>query len=137
MHIVCENDNIILKDCDNFNIELTLDCGQSFRWVKDENGDWCGIAGGNYLKLKQEGNDVTLYNVTPEIYNDFWKTYFDLDRDYKSIIEKYDDESLKAACNEYPGIRILKQDEWEAICSFIISANNNIPRIKGIIERLC
>lgn len=137
MHIACENDNIVLKDCDNFNIELTLDCGQSFRWVKNESGDWCGIAGGNYLRLRQDGNDVTLYNVTPEIYNGFWKAYFDLDRDYKSIIEKYDDESLKTACGEYPGIRILKQDEWEAICSFIISANNNIPRIKGIIERLC
>lgn len=137
MHMIFENGNVVLKDCDNFDIELTLDCGQSFRWVKNEDGIWCGIAGGNYLKLKQEGEDVTLYNTSPELYNDFWKTYFDLERDYKGIIARYDDESLKTACMAYPGIRILKQDEWEAICSFIISANNNIPRIKGIIERLC
>lgn len=137
MQIIFENGNVILKGCDNFNIDFTLDCGQSFRWVKDGNGDWCGIAGGNYLKLRQEGSDVILYNVSPDLYDAFWKEYFDLDRDYKSIIASYDDESLKTACKEYPGIRILKQDEWEAICSFIISANNNIPRIKGIIERLC
>lgn len=137
MQIFYEEGNTVLRDCDNFNIELTLDCGQSFRWMKNDNGDWCGIAGGNYLKLRQDGNNVTLYNVSPELYDEFWKVYFDLDRDYKSIIAGYDEENLKKACNEYPGIRILKQDEWEAICSFIISANNNIPRIKGIIERLC
>ena len=137
MQVLFENGNVILKDCDNFNIELTLDCGQSFRWAKNEDGDWCGIAGGNYLKLKQVGAEVILYNTSLEIFNDFWKMYFDLERDYEGILSTYDDESLKTACSEYPGIRILKQDEWEAICSFIISANNNIPRIKGIIERLC
>lgn len=137
MQEIFENGNVVLKGCDNFDIGLTLDCGQSFRWAKNEDGAWCGIAGGNYLKLKQEGTDVTLYNISPEAYNDFWRVYFDLERDYESIISGYDDESLKTACKAYPGIRILKQDEWEAICSFIISANNNIPRIKGIIERLC
>lgn len=137
MQVLFEENNVILKNCDTLNMDLTLDCGQSFRWVKDNEGYWCGIADGHYLKLKQEDNEITFFKVSEELFNSFWKIYFDLDRDYKSIIERYDDENLKTACSEYKGIRILKQNEWEAICSFIISANNNIPRIKGIIERLC
>lgn len=77
-------------------------------------------------------------DTLPEEVQDIWIKYFDLDRDYTAICESFSaDESLKTACSEYPGIRILKQDEWETLCSFIISQNNNIPRIKGIIERLC
>ena len=89
------------------------------------------------MRIGQEGGAVTLYDTSIEDFEYLWKGYFDLDRDYNRILASYTDESLVAACKAYPGIRILKQDEWEAICSFIISANNNIPRIKGIIERFC
>ena len=137
MNYIIDKGNIILRDVNCFNIALCLDCGQAFRWSQTENGEWQGVAGGKFLKIRQDGNTVTFFNTTEEDFVSWWNTYFDLDRDYAHILSTYTDESLKTACREYDGIRILKQDEWEAICSFIISANNNIPRIKGIIERFC
>lgn len=132
-----ENGNVILSEAEHIDIGLCLDCGQAFRWKQSENGDWFGIACGKSLKIRQDGNTITFFNTTEEEFNTVWCKYFDLNRDYKYIVNSYTEENLKIACETYPGIRILKQDEWEAICSFIISANNNIPRIKGIIERLC
>jgi N-glycosylase/DNA lyase len=133
-----ENENIVVKGVECFNIGLSLDCGQAFRWRKDAENNWCGIVKNKYLKLKQI-NDTTVvfYNTTEEDFNDVWLEYFDLSRDYKAILNNYNETNLISACEKYNGIRILKQNEWEAICSFIISQNNNIPRIKGIIERLC
>ncbi len=137
MNVKACGKNVVLENTDNLDIALSLDCGQAFRWKKDENGLWCGVVKGKLLKIGQEGTTVTLYDTSIEDFENLWKSYFDLDRDYNRILASYTDESLVAACKTYPGIRILKQDEWEAICSFIISANNNIPRIKGIIERFC
>ncbi|MGN0526358.1 MAG: DNA-3-methyladenine glycosylase family protein [Acutalibacteraceae bacterium] len=137
MNVISKNENVILTDVNNFNVNLCLQCGQAFRWTQEADGSQTGIAGGKYLKIKQEGNEITLYNTNMDDFENHWKKYFDLDRDYESILNSYTDESLITACRAFPGIRILKQDEWEAICSFIISANNNIPRIKGIVERLC
>lgn len=132
-----ENGNVIITLTDNFDLALCLDCGQAFRWKKGEDGSWQGVAFSKKLKVLQEDNTVTFFDTTPEDFRDIWSKYFDLNRNYKEIVSNYTEENLKNACKAYPGIRILKQDEWEAICSFIISANNNIPRIKGIIERLC
>lgn len=132
-----ENNNVILTEAECFNVALSLDCGQAFRWREESDGSWSGVVKGKELVIKQEQERIILFNTNPEDYESLWSVYFDLGRDYNSIINSYDDESLITACREYEGIRILKQDEWEAICSFIISANNNIPRIKGIIERLC
>ncbi len=137
MKIEAIDTNIVLKDTKHLNIPLCLDCGQAFRWKETEDGIWQGIAYGKYLRIKQEENTVTFFNTTKEDFENLWVKYFDLERDYEKILSSYTEEKLKTACATYPGIRILKQDEWEAICSFIISANNNIPRIKGIIERLC
>ncbi len=137
MEIIKENNNLIIKNIKCLNIALSLDCGQAFRWRVENDNIWCGVVKNKYLKIKQNENNIILYNTTEEDFNLIWKEYFDLDRDYVSILSSYDDQSLITACETYNGIRILKQDEWEAICSFIISANNNIPRIKGIIERLC
>lgn len=133
-----ENENIVIKGVECFNIGLSLDCGQAFRWRKDAENNWCGIVKNKYLKLKQiDDTTVVFYNTTEEDFNDVWLEYFDLSRDYKTILNNYNETNLISACEKYNGIRILKQNEWEAICSFIISQNNNIPRIKGIIERLC
>lgn len=138
MEFLKENENIVLKGVECFNIGLSLDCGQAFRWRKDAENNWCGIVKNKYLKLRQiDETTVVFYNTTEEDFNSVWLEYFDLNRDYKSILNNYDELNLISACKKYNGIRILKQDEWEAICSFIISQNNNIPRIKGIIERLC
>jgi N-glycosylase/DNA lyase len=84
-----------------------------------------------------EGSTITFFDTPEEDCLSLWQEFFDLKRDYAALSESYEDEHLVKACSQFPGIRILKQDEWEAICSFIISANNNIPRIKGIIKRLC
>lgn len=135
--IFFENGNAVLTDTECFDVGLCLDCGQAFRWKKTENGEWHGIAHGKSLHIKQEGNTVVFFDTSEEDFYGIWFKYFDLERDYKSILESYNDKILKTACETYCGIRILKQDEWETVCSFIISANNNIPRIKGIIERLC
>ena len=119
-----------------FNLGLCLDCGQAFRWVYKD-GMWHGVAFGKYLAVQQTENEIIFHNCTEDDFNNIWKIYFDLDLDYEKIVSSYDDKYLKCATTEYNGIRILRQEPWEALCSFIISQNNNIPRIKGIIERLC
>ena len=121
-----------------FSLPLILDCGQAFRWSENADGSWSGVAMNRELRLKQDGDRLFFENTTPDEIKNIWIKYFDLGRDYTAICKRLSaDENLKTACSEYPGIRILKQDEWETLCSFIISQNNNIPRIKGIIGRLC
>lgn len=117
---------------------LTLDCGQAFRWKETPDGGWHGVAYGKALTVKRE-NGSNLF-VVDEIddFEKIWKPYFDMGRDYNSICERLaEDESLSKAVRMYRGIVILRQEPWETLCSFIISQNNNIPRIKGIIDRLC
>jgi N-glycosylase/DNA lyase len=127
---------ILHKNCLDFS--LTLDCGQSFRWRKNEDGTIHGVAFGKALTIEDKGDTAILYGTDEKEFNEIWKSYFDIDRDYEKICKKLScDKYLAAAIKEYPGIRILRQDPWETLCSFIISQNNNIPRIKGIIDRLC
>lgn len=125
---------VITSDID---IAKTLDCGQAFRFSESD-GVWRGVAMGRALSLTQEGNKITLFDVKEEEFNSLWRRYFDLDRDYEMIKSSVSsNEILKKATDFSDGIHILRQEPWEAVCSFIISANNNIPRIKGIISRLC
>lgn len=120
-----------------FNLELSLDCGQAFRWEKNAEGFMCGVIGKKLFRLRQDG-DKLICNCTADEYNNILLPYFDFGRDYNPLIQNFsDDENLKSAISEFPGIRILRQEPWETLCSFIISQNNNIPRIKGIVERLC
>lgn len=122
--------------CD-IDIAKTLDCGQAFRFSED-GGVWRGVAMGRALSLEQKGNQITLFDVDEDEFNSLWRGYFDLDRDYGRIKSSVSsNEILKKATDFSDGIHILRQEPWEAVCSFIISANNNIPRIKGIISRLC
>ncbi len=133
-----KDNNIILEDVIDFALEETLDCGQAFRWVKQPDNSFVGVVTDKICHISKKDNTITLHNISLEDYNNFWKEYFDLDRDYsaiKAIAVK--DEALAKAVGFAPGIRVLKQDSWEALCSFIVSQNNNIKRIKGIIERLC
>lgn len=126
---------IIFENIEALDIGLTLDCGQAFRWVQKPNGAWHAVVDGRAVDIEQQGGKIT---VTGDSDEKFWRDYLDLDRDYAAICEKLkEDKWLNRAVTEYGGIRILRQDTWEALCSFIISQNNNIPRIKGIIERLC
>jgi N-glycosylase/DNA lyase len=139
MNLEFKNSNVYIKGIEDFDLPHTLDCGQAFRWKMDENGVWSGVAFGKKLTLeKLEDGTVVLYNTNKEDYENIWKDYFDLERDYTKIIDILsENETLKKACEYSYGIRILNQEPFETLCSFIISQNNNIKRIKGIIERLC
>lgn len=137
MKITQTENFITVTDFGAFDLGLSADCGQAFRWKQDSNGFWHGIVCGKYLKAKQDGNKLTLF-TTEEDFHSLWCRYFDLETDYGSICQSFSgDKYLCRAVTACPGIHILRQDPWEALCSFIISQNNNIPRIKGIIERLC
>ena len=121
-----------------FDLEATLDCGQVFRWGKQPNGRFWVAAGKVVCEISQSQNALHFYGISQEIFESFWKPYFDLDRDYESICRILSQDPILAKAIDYaPGIHILHQDPWEALCSFIISQNNNIPRIKGILSRLC
>ena len=120
------------------NISLSFDCGQAFRWEKREDGTIHGVAFGRALTVSENDTEAVFYDTDEKEFNEIWRPYLDLDRDYAALYKKFAaDKYLKKAVEAYPGIRILRQEPWETLCSFIISQNNNIPRIKGIINRLC
>ena len=115
----------------------TFECGQCFRWNADEKGDYYGVARGKAAKLVREDEKVYII-TTREDFDAVWRDYLDLDTDYESIRSGFNGGEYLARCAEFgAGIRILRQERWEALCSFIISQCNNIPRIKGIVEKLC
>ena len=103
-----------------FNLSLCLDCGQAFRWQNDGT-KWHGVAFGKHITVEQTETELVFYNCNEEDFQNIWKSYFDLDCDYTKIVSEYDDYYLMQAVNEYNGIRILRQEPWEALCSFIIS----------------
>ena len=136
MKIMQKKDGIWLDKILSFSPSLSLDCGQAFRWEKVD-GLWHGVVKNSVLDIEEREDGIMLYTSIEE-FNNIWYDYFDLGRDYDAVILKLqEDNNLKMAIDEFSGIRILNQDPWEALCSFIISQNNNIPRIKGIIGRLC
>lgn len=121
----------------DFDLERIFECGQCFRWDADEDGSYAGVARGRVTRLRKDGGSVFI-TCAPEDFETVWKGYFDLDRDYAEIRRRLciDDFMVKATAFG-AGIRILRQDRWEALCSFIISQCNNIPRIKKIVAALC
>ena len=128
----------ILENVTSFEPIHIFDCGQCFRWNKEEDGSYTGVFNNNVLNVKKEGNKVIFQGVCEGDIEEVITDYFDLNTDYEQIKETLSniDEYLKTSIEYGKGIRILNQDLWETIISFIISANNNIPRIKGIIERI-
>ncbi|MBR3818819.1 MAG: DNA-3-methyladenine glycosylase 2 family protein [Clostridia bacterium] len=131
-----ENKIILNPDC--FDLALTLDCGQAFRWVRIDEDEWHGVAFSRPLTLKKTEKGIEFIGTTKEDFESIWISYFDLERDYGTLCRRFTaDRYLAEAVDTCYGIRLLRQEPWEAICSFIISQNNNIPRIKGIIDRLC
>ena len=139
MKILPDGKNLTVTVEGAINLDHSLDCGQSFRWRKNDNNIWQAVAYGKKILLEQiNENTLVFYNTTQEDFDLIWKNYFDLERDYDTILSRFEeDKFLLEATKKYKGLRVLNQEPWEAICSFIISQNNNIPRIKGIIERLC
>lgn len=129
----------ILKNCKSFELKDIFECGQCFRWNPNEDESYTGVFGNNVINVsKKENGDVLFEGVCEGNIQTICEKYFDIKRDYEKIKEtlSQEDENLAESIKCGKGIRILNQDLWETIISFIISANNNIPRIKGIIERI-
>ena len=127
-----------ISNIDSFELKDIFECGQCFRWNEQEDGSYTGVFGENVLNVAKTGNEVIFKGICKTDIKETVEKYFDLNRDYQKIKHKLEkiDENMKKSIEYGQGIRILNQDLWETIISFIISANNNIPRIKGIIERL-
>ena len=127
-----------LENCTSFELPHIFECGQCFRWNKQANGSYTGVIKNGVLNVQKEKVTVIFKGICSGNIKDVVTEYFDLDRDYEKIKEQLSkiDLNVSKSVNYGNGIRILNQDLWETIISFIISANNNIPRIKGIIERL-
>ena len=115
-----------------------FECGQCFRWNKQLDGSYTGVFKNNVLNVKEENNQIIFQGICQGDIKEIVIEYFDLNRNYERMQEKLSnvDENVKQSISYGKGIRLLNQDLWETIISFIISANNNIPRIKGIIERI-
>lgn len=128
----------ILENCKSFEPEHIFECGQCFRWNKQEDGSYTGIFKQNVVNVKKADNKIIFRGICKENIKDECIKYFDLNTNYDNIKSKLSnvDNYLKTSIEYGEGIRILNQDLWETLISFIISANNNIPRIKGIIERI-
>lgn len=136
MEYFTRGNDIILKQQD-FNLAETLDCGQAFRWTADGDG-FTGFFLDRPLTILNEKDYFVLKNTSEEELLNVWTDYFDLNTDYGELKRLFSqDETLSKACAYAGGIRLLRQDFFECLISFIISQNNNIPRIKGIISRLC
>ena len=139
--IITEKDNaVIAEDVQDFDPDHIFDCGQCFRWEKSGEAAYLGTAMGRQalIEYDRDGKTLKIHGADREDFETVWRNYLDLDRDYslikKTLSEK--DDIISAAIEYGHGIRILNQDKWETLLSFIISQNNNIPRIKKCINSL-
>ena len=127
-----------IENQESFEPKHIFECGQCFRWNLEDDGSYTGVFNENVLNVKKEKDEVQFKGVVNGNIKEIVDEYFDLKRDYSKIKKELSeiDENLNLSIKYGNGIRILNQDLWETIISFIISANNNIPRIKGIIEKI-
>lgn len=135
------NDYIEISGLKDFSITQIFDCGQTFRFNPDDNGRISGVAYNKKISFKQVDDTLYIYNITNDEYESTWKHYLSLDLDYnqikQEIIQRFHHNPIIISAIEYGhGIRVLRQEPWEMICSFIISQNNNIPRIKKIVSSM-
>lgn len=130
---------VVKEGIHDFCLDHIFDCGQAFRWQRQQDGSYTGIAGSNIANIQYEEGRLILRNTSEEEFQNFWRSYLDLDRDYGKIKAALSEKDpiIKSAIRSGEGIRLLQQDKWETLLSFIISQNNHIPRIKGCIESLC
>lgn len=137
MRYIEENGKIIMTDFDSFNIEEILECGQCFRFEKIENMHYTIVAYSRVLNIKQVDNKVEFYPCNKEDFEKIWIDYFDLNTDYNRIKDSLKNDPIVKKAIEYAeGIRILNQEPFECLISFIISQNNRIPMIKQVIKNI-
>ncbi len=121
---------------EEFEPQHIFECGQCFRWDREDDGSYTGVVGDKILNVTKINNVIVFNNTNKKDFEEIWIDYFDLKRDYSEIKFKIKDDKLKDIIEFGKGIRILNQDEWETLISFIISANNRILMIKRVIENL-
>jgi len=130
--------NYILEGINNFDLETIFCCGQAFRWNKTDDSTWQGTAFGLCRSITQQGDTLIFHSVDKAEFNVVWFDYFDLGRNYGALKQTFSGYSHLCEAVAYaPGLRVLRQQGWETLCTFILSQNNNIPRIKGLVQRLC
>lgn len=126
--------------------DLTVDCfeprhifdnGQSFRFFPCGADAYEGVAFGRYLRVEKTPGGALLYPCGGQDFETVWRRYFDLDRDYSSLFSSCADAALERGREYGCGLRLLRQEPFEMLISFIISANNNVKRIRGIVARVC
>ena len=129
---------VIIKNIRDFNPTHTFECGQCFRWIRESDGSYTGVVRDLAVNVTFDGKDMLIGNCTIDDFINVWYQYFDLERDYSEIKKELSkkDDIMRKAVEFGSGIRILRQDLWEMIISFIISANNRIPMIMKIINNL-
>ena len=138
MEFTVNNNSVIINGIHDFNAVHTFDCGQCFRWEKEEDGSYTGVAHGRVVNVAYDDNSVIINNTTLDDVKNIWINYLDLNRDYSEIKSIYkNDANLSIAMEFGYGIKILKQEIFECLVSFIISTQNAIPRIKKIVSKLC
>ena len=133
---ITEN-KVAINNVKNFELSHIFDCGQCFRWNRQENNNYIGIAYGRVIEVEKKDDNLIIYNTTLNDVKNIWLDYFDLNREYSEIKKELSKDSLLKTAVEFGnGIRLLKQEPFEIIISFIISSNNRIPMIKRCIENL-
>lgn len=140
LKIIDKGNRVIIKNIKDFEPKHIFECGQCFRWNLEDDESYTGVAYNKVLNVsKNKNKDIVIFNNTNiEDFKNIWIKYFDLNNDYSKIKHELakKDEVIKAAIDFGYGIRILHQEPWETLISFIISANNAIPRIKKSVELL-
>jgi len=139
MDIIDHGGELEIAGVSDFDLVRIFECGQCFRWDADADGVYTGIAYERAVRLRKDSHSGSIFiSGTVEDFETVWRGYFDFDRDYTNIrAQLCIDDFMQRATDFGAGIRILRQDKWEALCSFIISQCNNIPRIKRIVSTLC
>ncbi|MDS0526100.1 8-oxoguanine DNA glycosylase [Clostridium sp. SHJSY1] len=136
-NVVFKEDKIILEGVKNFNIKQIVECGQCFRWEKVEELNYIGVAYGRVIEVIQKKDIVTILNSNEEDFKNIWLSYFDLERDYSDVKKSLANDEILSKSVEYGyGIRLLNQEHFEILISFIISARNSIPSISKTIKKI-
>lgn len=135
--VIYKDNYVVLEGVKNFNIKQVVECGQCFRWKKVTDSNYIGVAYGRVIEVVQEGDKVQILNTTEEDFKNIWQEYFDFNRDYSEVKDKLiDDELLKKSMEFGYGVRVLNQEPFEILISFIISARNSIPVISKTINNI-
>lgn len=132
-----DKNSVTVENIEDFNLAHTFECGQCFRWLRQNDGSFTGVVGEKAVNMSFNDGTLTIKNSTLQDFIEIWFDYLDLGRDYGDIKKRIcKDGIMEKAVNFGYGIRLLNQDIWEMLISFIISANNMIPRIMKTVEIL-